>query len=56
MEITFLKWKLYSRVLTVVIDVVVEPTNTEAPQIENYFANSYCRSKHNNVSQYFFKI
>ncbi len=56
MQITFLKWKLYNRVLTVVIDVVVEQTNMEAPQIKNYFATSYCRSKHNNVSQYTFKI
>jgi hypothetical protein len=56
MQITFLKWKLYNRILTTVIDVVVELTNMEAPQIDNYFANSYCRSKHNNVSQYLFKI
>jgi hypothetical protein len=56
MQIIFLKWKLYNRILTILIDVVIEPTNMEAPQIENYFANSYCRSKHNNVPQYLFRI
>jgi hypothetical protein len=56
MQITFLKWKLYNRILTILIDVVVGPTNMEAPRIENYCANSYCRSKHNNVPQYLFKI
>jgi len=56
MQITFLKWKLYNRILTILIDVVVEPTKMEAPQIENYFASSFCRSKHNNVPQYLFRI
>jgi hypothetical protein len=36
--------------------VVVEPTIVEVPQIENYIAIAYCRSNHNNVPQYLFKI
>jgi hypothetical protein len=36
--------------------VVVELTIVEVPQIENYIAIAYCRSNHNNVPQYLFKI